>query len=102
MSRFADRTAVGLIVAAFGCAAAPVVLGNQVAFGSDSKPGDGFSLTIDEKDQASSIRDGRLIILLNLQNVRAELDRHDDAVEKIKSTADRTQRFTLPIRNMRR
>jgi len=77
-----------------GCeAAASIVLGNQVAFASE----DGISLTIDEKDQASSLRDGQLIILLNFQNVRAQLDPHDDAVQKIKSTADRYARAYLAM-----
>jgi hypothetical protein len=92
MFGFTRRTAVCLIVAAFGSAAASIVPGSQIAFGADSKPGDGISLTIDEKDQASAIRDGQLVILLNLQNVRAQLDRRDDAIEKIKSTADRYAR----------
>jgi hypothetical protein len=94
MFGFARHTAVCLIVAMFGCeAAASIVLGNQVAFASE----DGISLTIDEKDQASSLRDGQLIILLNFQNVRRQLDRHDDALEKIKSTADRYARAYLAM-----
>jgi hypothetical protein len=89
MFRFARRTAVCLSVALFGCAAASVMLDGSVAFALDSKPEDRTPLTIDEKDQASSLRGGQLIILLNLQNVRAQLDRHDDASEKIRATAAR-------------
>jgi hypothetical protein len=89
MFRFARRTAVCLSVAVFGYAAASVMLDGPVAFALDTKPENRTPLTIDEKDQASSLRDGQLIILLNLQNVRAQLDRHDDASEKIKATATR-------------
>jgi hypothetical protein len=74
MFGFARRTAVCLIVAAFGSAAASIVPGSQIAFGADSKPGDGISLTIDEKDQASAIGDGQLIILLNCKtSVRSSI-----------------------------
>jgi hypothetical protein len=98
MLRFARRTAVCSIVAALGCAAAASVMpGSQVALALDTKPEDGASLTIDEKDQASSLRDSQLIILLNLQNVRVQLDRHDDAYEKIKATAARYAKAYLAM-----
>jgi hypothetical protein len=86
-------TSFGLILAALGCAAAgPVVLGSEVAIASDSKSED-ETLIIDEKDQASSIRDGQLIVLLNFQNARAQLGQRDDASEKIKTTAARYARI---------
>lgn len=52
-------------------------------------------LAVDEKDQAAAVRDDKLIILLNLQNVRDELEQSPDITALVIATSTQYAKIYL-------